>query len=119
MIRNSILILSTVFFASSCKSPERALICNEVSKYQVNETEACVTSVKHNACFCAKFDVNTWNTLEDFREEPLDYCDGFIGVKNKFGIEEIQPKFKALQRLRTESCRKIKKDLSKISNKNI
>jgi hypothetical protein len=109
-----------MFFVSSCRSFERELICKEVAKYQVNENEVCVVSIKFNACLCAdKFDINSWSQITDFRQEPLEYCDGIMGVQKEFALKEIQPKFKALQRLRESSCQpRSKSPVSKNSNKN-
>jgi hypothetical protein len=101
----NIFVLSMMFFVNSCRSPERALICNEVTKYQVVENEVCVVSIKFNACLCAdKFDINSWSQISDFKAKPLEYCDGIMGVQKEFALKEIQPKFKALQRLRESSC---------------
>lgn len=116
----NIFVLSMMFFVNSCNSLERKAICNEVTKYQIKETEVCVVSIKNNACLCSdKFDVNSWSYSTDFRAEPLDYCDGIMGVRSKFALAEIQPKFKALQRLRESSCKPNQRKLqsSKTSSK--
>ena len=103
-----ITILLMTYFASSCRSVERALICNEVDKYQVKPTETCIISVSRDTCYCADFDVNSWSTTSDLRRNPLEYCEGIQGIKSEFAIGEIRPKFIALQRLRESSC-KVKK----------
>lgn len=109
-MKNFILLLLMIYVASSCRSVERQLICNEVEKYQIAPTESCITSIKFESCLCAPFDVNTWSITGDYEKKPLEYCDGIEGVKVEFGVQEIQPKFIALQRLREESCRKRKQD---------
>ena len=108
-MKNFIILLSMIYFASSCRSPERALICKAIEDYQVRPTESCIVSVKHNTCYCADFDVNLWENTSDLRREPLDYCEGFQGVRIEFGQLNIKPNFKALQRLKEESCQKQKR----------
>ena len=110
--------LLMMFFVVSCRSFERELLCNEIDKYQVIETEACIVSIKYNACLCtSNFDVNSWTALEDYRKEPLEYCDGIMGVKRDFALAEIEPNFVALQRLRESSCQNPQR--SKTSSKSI
>lgn len=109
MMWMNIFVLSMMFFVSSCRSFERKLICDEVTQYQVKETEVCIVSIRFNSCLCAdKFDLNSWSTINDFRQEPLDYCDGIMGVQKEFALKEVEPKFVALQRLRESSCQKTK-----------
>lgn len=105
-MKNYTFVLLTIFFVSSCRSVERKLICNEVTKYQVDETTSYLYHKGH--CYSAPFDLNNWEILEDYKEVPVESCDGLQGVNVKFGIEEVTPKFTALQRLREESCRKRK-----------
>lgn len=120
MMWTNISVLLMMFFVSSCRSVERALICNEVDNYQVDETEVCIVSIRLNSCLCTtNFDINSWTSTNDFTHNALDYCDGFMGVRRDFALREIQPKFKALQRLRESSCQKVKSPVSKNSNKNI
>lgn len=92
----------TLFAVVSCRSPERAAICHEVDKYQIDLTEGYFYRRGH--CYKAPLNVNAWENQEDLVEVELFECDGIHGVKATFAIEEIQPKFTALQRLREESC---------------
>lgn len=105
MTKNFTFVLLMTFLLGSCRSVERATICHEVAKYQVEPTEACVVSMKHLACFCGPFDVNTWEFTGELVEDHLDKCDGIVGVQTSFGIQHITPNFTALQRLREESCK--------------
>jgi len=86
----------------SCRSFERTLICNEVTKYQIDMTEGYFYRRGH--CYKAPLDVNVWENQADLVEVELYECDGIHGVKDTFAISEIQPKFTALQRLREDSC---------------
>lgn len=108
----NIFVLSMMcLVVSSCRSVERTLVCNEVKKYQIDPTEACIVSIKFDACLCtSNFDVNSWSAETEFRKEPLEYCEGIMGVKRDFALAEIQPKFVALQRLRESSCNPRKKE---------
>lgn len=104
--KNIVVLLMMCLSLVSCQTAERKLICNEVTNYQVKEGEACIVSIKFNACLCSnKFDVNSWSSPVEFRVEPLTYCDGIMGLNKDFALKEIQPKFVALQRLREASCK--------------
>lgn len=87
---------------SGCRSFERTLVCNEVAEYQIDMAEGYF--YRRGKCYKAPLDVNVWENQSDLVEVELYECDGIHGVKVTFAIAEIQPKFKALQRLRKESC---------------
>lgn len=104
--KNIFALLMTCLVLVSCNSVERKAICGAVTSYQIEENEACIVSIQHNACLCAKkFDFNSWSENSKFRVEPLEYCEGLMGVNKDFALREIQPKFIALQRLRESSCK--------------
>ena len=97
-------VLLTLLFVS-CQSVERKAICKEVTKYQIEMTEGYFYRKGH--CWKAPLNVNAWESQADLVEVDLSECDGIHGVKATFAIAEIKPKFQALQRLRTESCKKL------------
>lgn len=103
MMKNFIFVLLTIFFASSCNTIQRKAICSEVTKYQVEETTSFIYRRGH--CYAAQFDLNSWQNTEDYIEVDLARCDGLQGINVEFGIEEVTPKFNALQRIRGEQCR--------------
>jgi hypothetical protein len=50
------------------------------------------------------FDLNTWTTLGEATNHPLDYCDGISGYRITDEAEEIRPKVKAMSRLKENLC---------------
>jgi len=103
-MKNIICVLLMTYFASSCNTIVRKATCDAIDSYQIEMTEGYFYRKGH--CYKAPLNVNAWENQSDLVEVELPECDGIHGVKVTFAIAEIQPKFKALQRLRKKSCEK-------------
>lgn len=104
-ISNFILLLSILYLLASCRSAERIAVCSLVDSMEIEPIEVCEVSVTLNACFCTpNYDFNTMEAVEPFIAFPLIKCEGIMGPVNTTILSEIQPNFKALQRLKEKHC---------------
>ena len=114
-----IMILSTIFLASSCRvlgKFEKKLVCKELRKNEIDPVVMCDISFKpETRCRCRCFDLNeyalandAWCDTEEIRFEtgdyPLERCQGFAGMNAKVWAKEIAPKIKRFSRIKSDMC---------------
>jgi hypothetical protein len=90
-----------MILTTSCQT---RLVCKELKKNEIKPLEKCSISFKLQRCRCRMFDLNTWTTLGEATNHPLDYCDGISGYRITDEAEEIRPKVKAMSRLKENLC---------------
>lgn len=89
---------------AGCKSPERAFVCNAITKLELGTQLICESSLTFNYCRCKKIALDSYDDLEEFQDYPFNYCDGIVGFKPAEWGEDIGPKLRALNRLKVERC---------------
>jgi hypothetical protein len=112
-------LLLMILTLSGCNSIERKAICKEIKKNEIIPLEKCMISFKFQKCRCRIFNMNTWETIGEAYDQPLEYCDGISGYKAIDEAVEIRPKVKALSRLKENLCQPKQTKNSKSLNKNI
>ena len=60
----------------------------------IDNQEVCEVSFKFNRCRCLWYNLNEMRATSEAVNYPIDYCNGFTGIRSTHLASEVIPKVK-------------------------